>query len=395
MYFTKIETKKGIRYACTGEGPRDPLTGKRQQIRRRAKTKKEAKAKVEAIIREIEGRSLADRKRAMSVTFEQLAADWLRVYSTSVKKSTVRIRQKEIKILNRYIPKARIGSITRKMCQDILVDLAEQGYARSTIEGVQVTAEMIFRQAITWQLLNENPTTGVKVPKPVLTVKEMTERNIENKYLDHEEVSDFLSAVEKFGDYNDKIIFYTLLFTGMRAGELSALQWPDIDFDHKLISITKTIYAPNDNMHDYELTPPKTITSVRTFDVIDDVIELLHKHKVRQAKAKLKCEDYHDDHLVIANDQGYPYLQYKIGIRMKKIMEHTKIKKKMTPHKLRHTHISILTELGVDLKTIMDRVGHKDMETTIGVYTHVTNKMKKDTSQKMDQYLKGIRKITL
>lgn len=68
------------------------------------------------------------------------------------------------------------------------------------------------------------------------------------------------------------------------------------------------------------------------------------------------------------------------------------MEKKLTPHGLRHTHVSILTELGVNLKTIMQRVGHKDMKTTIGIYTHVTNKLKKDTSQEINGYLKGIMK---
>lgn len=67
---------------------------------------------------------------------------------------------------------------------------------------------------------------------------------------------------------------------------------------------------------------------------------------------------------------------------MARLLEHTNIKKDATPHIFRHTHISMLTEANVDLNTIMERVGH-DMQTTLKIYTHVTNKMKKDASEKM------------
>ncbi|WP_425325621.1 tyrosine-type recombinase/integrase [Paenibacillus peoriae] len=58
-------------------------------------------------------------------------------------------------------------------------------------------------------------------------------------------------------------------------------------------------------------------------------------------------------------------------------------KKEATPHIFRHTHISMLSEAGVDLKTIMKRVGHDDPETTLKIYTHVTEKMKKDATEKI------------
>src|SRR5699024_11932748 len=58
------------------------------------------------------------------------------------------------------------------------------------------------------------------------------------------------------------------------------------------------------------------------------------------------------------------------------LMKYTDIKKKLTPHSFRHSHISMMTESGIDLPTIMQRVGHEDPDTTLKVYTHVTEKMK-------------------
>ena len=61
-----------------------------------------------------------------------------------------------------------------------------------------------------------------------------------------------------------------------------------------------------------------------------------------------------------------------------------KSNKHLTTHIFRHTHISLLAELGVPLKTIMDRVGHTNPKTTLSIYSHVTEEMKKDVANKLD-----------
>lgn len=68
---------------------------------------------------------------------------------------------------------------------------------------------------------------------------------------------------------------------------------------------------------------------------------------------------------------------------MNRILKLTSIKKETTPHIFRHTHISMLTEAGINLATIMKRVGHDDADTTMRIYTHITDTMKKDASEKV------------
>ncbi|WP_210618474.1 tyrosine-type recombinase/integrase [Mammaliicoccus lentus] len=58
--------------------------------------------------------------------------------------------------------------------------------------------------------------------------------------------------------------------------------------------------------------------------------------------------------------------------------------KKITTHTLRHTHISFLTQMGISIKAIMERVGHSDHRTTLEIYTHVTNQMKSDMINKLE-----------
>ncbi|WP_431814318.1 tyrosine-type recombinase/integrase [Bacillus paralicheniformis] len=333
------------------------------------------------------------------MTFEKLAAEWLQDYALTSgnKNNTIRIRQKEINILNKFMAKKIITEITTREYQKILNDLIEQGYARNTIYGVHTTAGMIFRYAVRVKLLKESPVSGTSVPKKRLTIEDIENNKIEEKYLEKEELEEFLLTVKEFGLDMDLERFYLLAFSGMRSGELCALKWSDLNFETNEIRITKTIYSETNNMKDYELTPPKTPGSIRTIQIEDQIMEMLKDFQTEQKKIRLRsripAEDYHNENFVFSRENGYPFLQYNIIARMKRLLEKTSIKKRATPHIFRHTHISMLTEAGVDLPTIMKKVGHDDMKTTMKIYTHVTEKMKKDASQKVQETFGNILNI--
>ncbi len=140
-------------------------------------------------------------------------------------------------------------------------------------------------------------------------------------------------------------------------------------------------------MKEYELTTPKTEGSVRTIDIEKPIMEMLRAVVRKSDEHKMQyrtiLDDYHDKDFLFARGNGYPFVQKTILIRMARILDKNIYKKHAPPHIFRHTHISMLTEAGVDLPTIMKRVGHEDVETTLKIYTHVTNKMKKDASEKV------------
>ncbi|WP_052452870.1 tyrosine-type recombinase/integrase [Paenibacillus polymyxa] len=126
-------------------------------------------------------------------------------------------------------------------------------------------------------------------------------------------------------------------------------------------------------------------------------MNLLQRHIVKQQALRLEYkklfDNYHENNFVFAHKNGYPLIQKNILIRMERILKNTSIKKKATPHIFRHTHISMLTEAEVDLKTIMKRVGHDDAKTTLKVYTHVTEKMKKNANEKIKNHFADILRI--
>lgn len=391
-YFYKVEAnnKQGYKWVCVKDGPPDPVTGKRKQISRRADGKKEAEKRVDKALEELQDSGI-DEQRKKHITFDEVALEWLKTYSKGkVKDSTIRVREKEIKILNRYIAKLQIDKITSRKHQSILNDLDDQEYARSTIEGVHVTAGLIYKYAIKEKYRKDNPSAGAIIPEKKQTVEDIENDPIEEKYLEHSELDEFLDVAKKHGRELDMEIFYLLAFSGMRSGELCALKWSDLDFEANMIRVTKTLYNPDNNMRKFALTPPKTKGSVRKFTMDEAIMKLMKTLQKKQKLTRLKyravaeTDDIIDESFVFCRPNGYPFIQKNILQRMERLLKLTSIKKHATPHIFRHTHISMMAEAEIDINTIMKRVGHDDMKTTLRIYTHVTEKMHKTADQKLN-----------
>jgi integrase len=386
--FQKYKTKDGEKWMFKMDVGIDPATGKRKTTTRRGfKTKKEAQLAAAKLYEEINsGTYIKDT----DILFKDFAEEWLKMYSETAKISTVRIRKHELKHLLGYFGHIKLKDVTRKMYQDMLFDLKKKGYADNTLDGIHTTGKMIFRKAKELELIKSNPTEYTKVPKQKKTVEDIEndEKNI--KFLEKEELARFLKAAKEHGLYMDYVIFSTLAYSGMRLGELLALQWKDINFKEHTISITKTYYNPNNNEREYRLLTPKTNGSIRTIKMDPNVMALLKKHKAEQNEIKMRMRDkYHDSDFVFARPSGYPEVMKKVEQRMKRLLKIAKIDKQVTPHSLRHTHTSLLVESGVGIKEIQQRLGHTDIKTTMDIYAHMTKNLEEKASQKFSELMRS------
>ncbi|OXM17355.1 tyrosine-type recombinase/integrase [Paenibacillus herberti] len=398
--FKKIpaNNKQGYKWMCIKDGPADPATGARNQIKRRADTRKEAEARCDEAIRSLTEFGI-DVKKLKNLTFEKVAEEWIESYHrTGVKKRTIIIRKSCIKTILRFNGQKIIDRVTPRDHQYMLNTMDDEGYSKSTIELVHVTANMIYKYAVKMKYRKDNPATGAVIPIRRRTVEEIENNPIEEKYLERHELSEFLEAVIQHGLKLDKEVFFTLTFGGMRMGELLAFKWTDLTPLIKHIRVTKTLFSEKNNMKQYELVPPKTNASIREFDLDELIIDMLMALKQKQEEEfesiRLVIKDFHDGNFIIRNDNGYPWTPKKLSLRLERILKKTKITKRVTSHIFRHTHISMLTEAGVPLSTIMQRVGHDDPKTTLKIYTHITEKMKKDAatmvSTSYEDILKGL-----
>lgn len=374
----------------------NPANGKRKQKKKGGfVTKAEAELHAANLLIELKQGTYVEEKH---IGFEEFAATWIKAYGGSgkVKISTVDLRKTEINRLLKYLRFYKMKDITLNIYQEMLYSMkSENRYEHNTLVGTHRTGKMIFKKAIEMNVIKKDPTEFSYIPKKQDTVEDLESAEAGVKYLEKEELKLFLDTAEVKGLERDYVIFTLLSYTGMRAGELCALKWKDIDFDNHEISITKTLYNPKNNATDYTLLTPKTATSRRTINVAPEVIEVLKTHKKQQSETKMRFRDtYHDKDFVIAKASrtpGYPEMHQFINWRMNRLLKLCNLDENLTPHSLRHTHTSLLAEAGAELHEIMDRLGHKDDTTTETVYLHVTKSRKKDTSSKFSALMKSIK----
>ena len=400
MHCKEITLKSGKkRWYCIDDAPRDPATGKRRQIKRFGKTRGEARKRVEDAIEKIKNTGL-NKTLTPNTTFKQIASEWITSYAkTGKSKNTIRIRLNQINTLNSRMAKMKVSDINHFMYQQVIYDIA-QDVAYNTLDGINTCAGMIFRYALRNGLLKDNPRNDIVLPRKRKTIEDITDDRVDERYLETDEINEFLNAVLEYGLPLDKERFFTLAFSGMRPGELTVLQKQDLDFENNTININKTLYNPNNNMRKYELDIPKTEGSIRTIKMDQPIMDMLKRLVMKNDEYKLQykllLDEYHDKDFVFARPNGYPFVTKTLVNRMNRILDKTSIKKHATPHIFRHTHISMLAEAGVDLPTIMQKVGHEDIDTTMRIYLHVTDKMKKDATEKtMNLFGNILEKIVL
>lgn len=177
----------------------------------------------------------------------------------------------------------------------------------------------------------------------------------------------------------------------MRAGEVLALKWSDINFEECTVSITKTYYNPNNNKKNYQILTPKTESSIGKISIDPNVIKLLQDYKVN-VQDKWKNELYVDNDFIFTDNNGYPLVIKKLSQWIQSIMSMTDIDKNITTHSFRYTHCSLLIEAGVHIKEIQERLRHKDIQTTMNIYAGITKSYKKDASQRFSNLMENVSK---
>ncbi|QDW86480.1 tyrosine-type recombinase/integrase [Staphylococcus hominis] len=365
-------------------------TGKYEYISKTGfKRKSDAKHQAEMIERQLRnGEYIAPS----SSTFKQVADDWIKQYANDVKVSSVRAREKAIHhAIERFNTKP-IQTIKKHDYQRFVDDMSVQ-YSKNYVDSIVASTNMIFKYAYEMRLIKALPSESIKRPKKKVSVEELEDIEIHKKFLEKDELFQFLEVAKyHHSPQNSFEVFTTLAYTGMRAGELLALKWSDIDFENNTISITKTYYNPNNNKKHYQILTPKTESSIGKISVDPHVIQLLKDYKVN-VQDTWKNELYVDNNFVFTDVNGYPLVIKKLSTWIQAIMKKTDITNKhISTHSFRHTHCALLIEAGVHIKEIQERLRHKDINTTMNIYAKITNSYKKDASQKFSKLMENVSK---
>lgn len=226
----------------------------------------------------------------------------------------------------------------------------------STLRTIQGYLSSIFNYAIKLYNLPYNPLSKVgyiSIP--------------ENKKMIVWTPEDFKRFIKVVDDKMDYCIFNTLYFTGMRIGEALALQVKDIDLKNKTITVNKTAYYIGSKCY---INPPKTPKSNRTITISNKLVNIL--------------ADFIKS-LYGSNDDTYifNFTHNSISQKLSKYIKRAGVSP-ITLHGFRHSHASLLIELGFAPTAIADRLGHENVTTTLNIYSHMFPSKQSEIADKLD-----------
>lgn len=338
----------------------------------------EARTRLNEKIKKIEHTYLLDESNRITgrvFTVQEIYDEWRLIRNEEIKPSSVISEEKGFVKFLRCFSNREITSIFGKDIQDLLM---KTKLTSSTRILRRTYYNLFFKYACTVGYIKDNPMNNVVLPKNVKTLSSIQKK--QNKFLDKYEMKQILKISYDDGRYFRRTMVYEFLFlTGLRIGELLALQWKDIDFENNLLSVRHTLNIQGIQGRKRELLSPKTINSYRTISINKRCIEIL-----KEFQTDLKDVDF-----VFVDDRGRTFSRITLVGYFQKICSklENKNSRSFTLHMLRHSHISLLVELGVPIKTIMQRVGHSDEKMILQVYSHVTEKMETDLIEKLDNFV--------
>ena len=376
--YSKYKTKKGERWYFQTYVD-DPLTGEKKKIFRRGfKSRTEAKAAVDAL----ELQMASGKNILKKVNFEEVAEEFLKQQEKTCEPSTMYSKRSKFK--HRIIPafgKLQIDKITFEYCQSWIESL-EKEIKSARDYGIQ--ASLVFQYARRKRLIFENPFDLVIYNQ---TKCEANDEEEFSGFWTKDEVNHFLNIVENNTSPQNHLMFRIAIFTGARKGEVLALQESDLLHETKEINIRHTMYW-NKNTKEYQLLTPKTKNSYRKLPLDDVTWELLLKQikSNREAKLALGLISELQHHFIFIRDGFRPHRTAYPTERLQDICTRFGIRY-IKFHGLRHTHASMLFASGANMKEVQTRLGHARIETTMNIYTHITDETKIDVQNRFIDFM--------
>lgn len=343
------------------------LTSKTRQAQKQARMLLEEK--IENKKENIEKEKIEVRK----ITVKEAYEEYLNIRKSELKRSTFKSQKYtiigEIRKLEDYL----LVNVTSRIVQNILLELPCSAEHR---KNKKVLLNLFFKYCLNVGYISENPIDNVVLPKRKKNLKKV--RKKQNKYLTRAEVVQYLNFLEK-EEKNQRVrlIVEFMYLTGLRFGEVLALTIDDIGFENKTLEVKHTLHTSGSKAEIF-LDSPKSLASYRVVGISDRVVSIIKEYLLLESEGRF-----------IFTKNGNPFMIFSFNDFLKRSFKRSGIQKEedfvLTTHVFRHSHISLLAELEVPIKAIMERVGHTNEKMTLGVYTHVTEKMKSNITEKLDK----------
>ena len=296
---------------------------------------------------------------------------WLENYIKPLRRITTYQRYEVVLRLhiNPVLGKRPIDQIKRSDVRDLLLGRYKKGLSKSSVALIRDVMSGVMQYAIDDEIITQNPVTGVtKNLNLGRTAKARGEA------LTAQEVADFLKACQ--AHYPEHFPFFLCAFrTGMRLGELLALQWGDLDWHGRFIRVKRSFKGG-------VLSKTKT-GRVRRVDMSDQLMEALkglHTIRKREAitlgRSKPICWVFHQG--------GEPWAQNSARNYFKRILKKAGLRE-IRFHDIRHTFASLLLSNGQSPVYVKEQLGHSSIQMTVDIYGHLIPSSNRDAVNQLDQ----------
>ncbi|MBR1397884.1 MAG: site-specific integrase [Selenomonadaceae bacterium] len=312
-------------------------------------TKRGFKTKKDALNYEHEFKATAEER--VDITVASLAEKYLEDRRLYVKASSFSFIEQTIRVhILPYIGALKLTELSPSVMRHWQNELKKQNFSPSTLSGYNRRCSALLNFAVKYYGLNSNPLRAIG-----------SIGQAENR-VDFWELSEFQHFITFVKNPRHRICFLLLFYSGMRIGELRALNAGDFDFDNNQISITKSRMRING-----EITTPKTKYSIRIIDMPPKIMQ--------------EVKNYIDS-LDEVTTPLFTLDLSPLSMALKKYATKAGLKP-IRIHDLRHSHASLLIHNGFPITLISKRLGHKSPDITLKVYSH----MYKESGTKVAQFL--------
>ena len=346
------------------------------------KTREEVSKKINAILNDLQNGTYIKPEK---ITFGEWLDTWSTDYLGGVKESTATQYKYHIKFnIKPYLGDIPLQKLDNRMIQNLYktrMEKAPEGgkvLSPKSIKNLHGVISKSLSKAVQIGFIRSNPATGCELPR--IEKKEMN-------VLKDEYIGKFLEEI-KGKQYEE--LFFVDLFTGMREGEIIGLTWDYVDFDNEIIHVVRQLKRKQGTNNRYFFD---TLKNGKTRDIVPApfVFDVLRKVKKEQAENQLKYGSSYEnkDNLVFTNELGNHIGIEALWQAFKRRAEAIGIPD-LRFHDLRHSYATISLQNGDNYKVLSEQLGHATVAFTMDVYGHVTDKMQRDSADRMQNFYNSL-----
>lgn len=312
--------------------------------------------------------------KSSDMLFTALFNNWWGFYRQGLKNSSIASLEGNIReIREKFGRDTKVTKIDPLYIQKYLDNLDG---SRSKKERHKSMLNLVFDYAVEKNILSDNPARRARLPKQKKTLDDW--QRVASKYLEKHELQDLLKELySRPNTYRIGLLAEFMCLNGGRIGEIITIRAENRDYETRKLQLIGTI----DRTAGYKQgvkTSPKTVAGYRTTDMTNREMEIMQELEQLNKIEQTTNPNYQNLGYIFTTKNGIPIQINSFNLAIKRANERldNPIQKNLSSHILRHTLISRLAEKNVPLRAIMERVGHSDAKTTNLIYTHVTDNMR-------------------